>query len=119
MNLVFVYGTLKRGGSNHHFLAGHAFVGKAHTVPGYTLYNLDGFPGMVPCADDAEGVGGEVWTVDDGCLAVLDELEGTTEGLYRREAVALKGSFANQTVEAYLYLRGVGNRQRIGSEWVG
>jgi len=37
MTRIFVYGTLKRGGRNHHFMAGQQFVGEARTAPGYTL----------------------------------------------------------------------------------
>jgi gamma-glutamylaminecyclotransferase len=119
MSLVFVYGTLKRGGSNHHYLAGQSFVGNARTAPGFTLYNLGGYPGMVRLGDDTGGVSGEVWSVDGECLAGLDALEGTGEGLYRREAVPLGDSFAEQCVEAYIYLPSVAGRERIGSEWAG
>jgi len=86
MTLVFIYGTLKRGGSNHHLLAAQEFRGAARTAPGFTLYELAGYPGMVPEGGDREGVRGEVWAVSDECLRLLDELEGTAEGLYRREA---------------------------------
>ncbi len=117
MNLIFVYGTLKQGGSNHHFLAGQSLVGKASTTPGYLLYEITGYPGMVRQADALEGVSGEVWAVDEACLASLDLLEGTTEGIYRREAVPLAGPFAGQRVEAYLYLRSIKDRRMVGSDW--
>jgi|HubBroStandDraft_1064217.scaffolds.fasta_scaffold55445_2 gamma-glutamylaminecyclotransferase len=117
MTLLFVYGTLKRGLSNHHFLEGQAFVGEAETAPGFALYGLDAYPGMVAGADNAPGVTGEVWSVDDECLAQLDELEGTAEGLYRREAVPLKAPFADQRVEAYLYLKPVEGLTRLGNSW--
>jgi gamma-glutamylcyclotransferase (GGCT)/AIG2-like uncharacterized protein YtfP len=115
--LIFVYGTLKRGGSNHRYLENQTFVGDACTGPGYRLYALDGFPGMVAHNEDREGVRGEVWSVDSGCLERLDELEGTTEGLYRRERVPLRAPFAEQRVEGYLYLHGVEGRREIGSVW--
>ncbi len=44
--LLFVYGTLKRGCRNHRHLAGQAFVGPARTAPGFTLYDLGGYPGI-------------------------------------------------------------------------
>jgi gamma-glutamylaminecyclotransferase len=119
MTLVFVYGTLKRGLSNHGFLAGQSLAGEAQTQPGFELYALDGFPGMVAAADGAGVVTGEVWSVDDACLAQLDELEGTAEGLYCREAVPLGPPFAGTRVEAYLYLKGVEGRPRLGSTWPG
>ena len=117
MTLLFVYGTLKRGCSNHAFLDGQSFVGAAETAPGYALYELDGYPGMVSAAGDPAGVSGEVWSVDDACLARLDELEGTDEGLYRREGVPLRAPFGDRRVEAYLYLLGVDGRGRLGNSW--
>jgi gamma-glutamylcyclotransferase (GGCT)/AIG2-like uncharacterized protein YtfP len=57
--------------------------------------------------------------VDAACLARLDELEGTAEGLYRRDAVPLKAPFAGRRVEAYLYLKPVEGRARLGNSWSG
>jgi gamma-glutamylcyclotransferase (GGCT)/AIG2-like uncharacterized protein YtfP len=118
MSLVFVYGTLKRGGSNHAHLAGQAFVGEARTAPGFRLYHLDGYPGMITLADDREGVTGEVWSVDAPCLTQLDLLEGIAEGLYRRERVPLLAPFDTWSVEAYLYARSVAGRRDLGSTWI-
>jgi gamma-glutamylcyclotransferase (GGCT)/AIG2-like uncharacterized protein YtfP len=117
MTLVFVYGTLKRGGGNHHFLAGQAFVDEARTARGYTLYDLSGYPGMVRQDDDDTGVMGEVWSVDDECLARLDVLECTAEGLYRLEAVPLASPVPERAVKTYIYLKDTKDRPRIGSEW--
>ena len=119
MSLVFVYGTLKRGGANHHFMAGQSFSGAARTPPGYTLYDLSGYPGLVRQGGDREGVCGEVWSVDDDCLTRLDWLEGVGEGLYSRGAVPLEPPFEKHRVEAYFYLKDVGGRPRIGAEWPG
>jgi gamma-glutamylcyclotransferase (GGCT)/AIG2-like uncharacterized protein YtfP len=74
---------------------------------------------MVAEAGAQEGVSGEVWSLDDECLAGLDVLEGTAEGLYGREAVPLREPFAKQRVEAYIYLRSVEGRRRLGSAWTG
>jgi gamma-glutamylcyclotransferase (GGCT)/AIG2-like uncharacterized protein YtfP len=117
MSLVFVYGTLKGGGENHHLMAGQAFVGAARTLAGHTLYDLAGYPGMVRQGDDADGVRGEVWSVDDDCLARLDWLEGIGKGLYSREAVPLRPPFDKERVEAYFYLKDTGGRPRVGAEW--
>ena len=119
MTLVFVYGTLKRGGSNHGFMDGQSFVGTAGTAPGFALYDLGGYPGLVPAPGGASAVSGEVWSVSEACLARLDELEGTAEGLYRRERVPLAGPFAASEVQAYVYLRGTEGRPLLGSEWEG
>jgi gamma-glutamylcyclotransferase (GGCT)/AIG2-like uncharacterized protein YtfP len=118
MTLLFVYGTLKRGGSNHRYMDGQSFVASARTAPGYTLYDLSGYPGMVR-QGEAAGVVGEVWSVDDKCLARLDVLECTADGMYRREAVPLEGPCGTKRVEAYIYLRGIGDRPNLGGEWTG
>ncbi len=117
MKLIFVYGTLKRGSSNHSFLAGQTFLGEAQSAPGFRLFELDGYPGLVPRPDDREGVSGEVWSVDPACLARLDILEGTAEGLYRREPLPLLPPYADQVVEAYVYSHGVEGRREIGTRW--
>ncbi|HXA15181.1 MAG TPA: gamma-glutamylcyclotransferase family protein [Opitutaceae bacterium] len=116
--LVFVYGTLKRGGSNQHYLAGQKFIGVARTTPGFRLFDLGQYPGMVPVADDRNGVSGEVWAVEIDCLEHLDVLEGIAEGLYRREPVPLLPPFAERKVETYFYARSVEGRRDIGGEYV-
>lgn len=113
---IFVYGTLKRGHGNHPFLAGQRFVSAGRTPPGFVLYQLDGYPGMVRDDAEREGVTGEVWEVDGPCLAALDELEGVSEGLYRREAIQLAEP-AGQPVQTYVYARPVAGRRRLGATW--
>jgi gamma-glutamylaminecyclotransferase len=116
MSLIFVYGTLKRGCKNHHYMAGQSFVGPAGTAPGFSLFDLGGHPGMVR-VPGAKGVSGELWSVDEPCLARLDELEGTAQGLYRRESVPLEGGAPTGGAQAYLYLGPVGGRPSLGGEW--
>jgi gamma-glutamylcyclotransferase (GGCT)/AIG2-like uncharacterized protein YtfP len=115
--LIFVYGTLKRACSNHHFLAGQKFVGEARTAPGFLLFDLGGHPGMIARADDKEGVTGEIWEVDEPCLRRLDALEGLDEGMYRREIVPLQPPFADRGIEGYLYARDVKGRREVGATW--
>ncbi len=115
--LLFVYGTLKQGCSNHGQLAGQTFVGKAHTLPGFRLYNLGEYPGMVAVAGDLDGVSGEVWSVDSQCLTRLDRFEGVHEGLYRRERVPLKPPFEAAKVHAYIYELPIGDAREIGALW--
>ena len=117
MNLVFVYGTLKKGGSNHHCLKDQKFLGAARTIPGFRLYDLGGHPGMIPLPEDQAGVIGEVWEVDAASLAQLDVLEGIAEKIYERVPAKLQPPFADQAIETYLYLRSVQGRPDIGSLW--
>jgi gamma-glutamylaminecyclotransferase len=115
--LLFLYGTLKRGCSNHYYLAGQTFIGAAHTPPGYRLYDLGGYPGIVPKPDDREGVIGEVWSVDDEALKQLDHFEGVHEGLFRREPLPLLPPFAGQTVHAYYSELSLRGRREVGACW--
>lgn len=117
MTAIFVYGTLKRGGSNHRYLAGQTFLRTTRTVPGFTLFSLGDYPGMVPWPADRDGVTGEIWSVDAPGLALLDELEGITEGLYRRAPIALVSPAEKLPVETYFYLRPLNGCAQIGSTW--
>ncbi|MEY2878064.1 MAG: hypothetical protein RLZZ15_444 [Verrucomicrobiota bacterium] len=116
--LLFVYGTLKHGCSNHAQLAGAEFVGPARTPPGFRLHDLGGFPGLAPHADDRDGVVGEVWRVDGAGLARLDRFEGVAEGLYARRPIALLPPFAGEKIAAYLPVAPPVGRRDLGAEWV-
>lgn len=75
--IVFVYGTLRRGGSNHFRMAGAEFIASA-TVAG-RLYRIDWYPGLV--LDDAgDEIHGEVFSVNPQQLAALDIFEGLSAG---------------------------------------
>ena len=117
MKLVFVYGTLKRGCKNHDQLAGQVFVGSARSEPGYRLYNLGDYPGLVADATDSAGVVGEIWEVDEQALADLDTFEGVDEGLYSRRPIPLLPPHAGLRVDAYVYLPPVLGRPALGAEW--
>lgn len=72
-HLVFVYGTLRQGGSNHHMLAECEFVGPHETEPRYTMCRLGQFPAVV--ARGETPIVGELYRIEDEVLALLDELE--------------------------------------------
>ncbi len=114
---IFVYGTLKRGCHNHGYLAGQRFLGEARTAPGFRLFDLGGYPGIVVWPDDTAGVTGEIWEVDAPALAALDELEGLAIGIYRREAIPLLSPYADQGIQAYTYAHAITGRREVGSTW--
>ena len=92
---VFVYGSLKRGHSNHGFLHGADLLGAHTTRAAYTLLDLGYFPGVISGGTTA--IQGEIYRIDDDTLRALDRLEGHPE-LYQREVIATPyGS-------AYIYL---------------
>jgi gamma-glutamylaminecyclotransferase len=89
---VFVYGTLKKGEPNHHWLSNtqhgfQEFVGAARMVKRFPLviasrYNV---PYLLDLADEGHYVEGEVYRVDCSMLAKLDELEDHPKYYRRRE----------------------------------
>jgi gamma-glutamylcyclotransferase (GGCT)/AIG2-like uncharacterized protein YtfP len=83
--LVFVYGTLRRGYGNHHLMQdGARLLDLACTVQAYALYALE-----IPFAVKEQAVSplrGELYAVGPECLARLDELEEHPQW-YRREKV--------------------------------
>jgi gamma-glutamylcyclotransferase (GGCT)/AIG2-like uncharacterized protein YtfP len=68
---VFVYGTLLRGQSNHHWLGNAKFLG-ADAIDQACLIDLGEYPMLRPGTDR---ILGEVYQVSDKILADLDELE--------------------------------------------
>ena len=81
--LLFVYGTLRRGHSNHEWLEGAPFVGSCTTAPAYEVTHFENFPALVV---GATSVPGELYAVDETLLARLDDFEGSN---YRRALVEL------------------------------
>ena len=84
--LLAVYGTLKRGFSNHHVMGGARYLGLDRLVQ-ILLYDLGPFPGALLAP--SEGIEVEVFRVNASQLARVDDLEeycaedpGT--GLYTR-----------------------------------
>jgi gamma-glutamylcyclotransferase (GGCT)/AIG2-like uncharacterized protein YtfP len=104
---VFVYGTLRHGGSNHFRMAGSELVTPG-TVSG-KIYRISWYPGLVlgPVGE----VCGEVYAVGEEQLRALDQFEGVSAGEiegseYRRVKAAVTAPDGS-TVEAWVW------------EWVG
>ncbi len=117
MTRIFVYGTLKRGGSNHGWLRGQRFIAKARTQPQFRLFDLGGYPGLVVDAQNGLAVEGEVWEVDEAALARLDELEDIDGGEYARQPLPLQAPFDAAVIEGYVYLWSVAGRPDLGARW--
>jgi gamma-glutamylaminecyclotransferase len=98
--LLFVYGTLMRDGPRHPALAGQRFLGEARTEPRYALLDLGEYPGLVRREPGGRAVAGELYEVEGGLRAGLDEIEGAP-GLFRLGPVALVGRAG--PVYAYFY----------------
>ena len=98
LHYMFVYGTLQKGQSNHHFLKYSKYVDDA-MINGYCKYDLGYYPGVKP--KRAKSVNGELYLVDNNTLRNVDSLEG--EGyLYIRTKV--KCITNDREYEAYTYV---------------
>lgn len=109
--LVAVYGTLKRGMSNDHFLQAAKYLGK-DTLGEITLYDLGPYPGAR--AEPSAGVDVEIFSVTVHELQALDALEEylpetPTRGLYDRRLFSTRYGVA----WVYLYNPAVSGLVRI------
>jgi gamma-glutamylcyclotransferase (GGCT)/AIG2-like uncharacterized protein YtfP len=73
---------------------------------------------MVGSSSGGVCIEGEVWDVGAECLARLDDVEGVSLDLYRREAVQLLPPFDASEVQTYLYQRDVTRLRDCGSVWL-
>lgn len=80
--LLFVYGSLKRGMANHQQLNGAMFNGVAQ-LQGLALFDLGPFPMAIASGDPAHSLHGEIYGVDPNRLVALDRFEGAPR-LYER-----------------------------------
>lgn len=87
---VFVYGTLRRGCSNHGLIARSEYLGEAVTDTGYSMLHLGGFPGVVKKGNYS--IYGELYEVDEATLRQLDRLEGHPSFYERRLITVLPTS---------------------------
>lgn len=103
MHYVFVYGTLRKGETNAHFLRGATCIESEAWVYGSLFDTNEGYPAMDLSND--QKVFGEVYEVNDVMLQALDELEeyrrNPKEDLYDRSIQTIYAK--ERTIEAYVY----------------
>jgi gamma-glutamylaminecyclotransferase len=106
--LVFVYGTLRRGGSNAFRMDGAEFVAPGKVAG--SLYAISWYPGLV-VGGGGETVDGDLFRVPAGQLAALDEFEGISaneiEGAEYRRVKAGVATDDGRMLSAWVY------------EWIG
>lgn len=103
---VFVYGTLRKGGSNHGLLRCSRRLGCHRTEAGFRMLHMGGYPGVVTGGEDL--ITGEVYEVTPRVLRWLDRLEDHPR-TYRRVPIATPWGDA----WIYLYQRDHGRYPRI------
>ena len=82
---IRLYGTLKRGCRNNHYLSEATFLGEAETVEKYSMRRHKYcYPAVIETLEHYN-IKGELWCCSDWVLKSLDRLEGTPDLFYRKE----------------------------------
>ena len=111
-NLLFVYGTLRRGAPMHKLIEGRAtWLGLASAAG--CLVDLGAFPGLVPAQGPGDRVHGDLFTIADAqreeLLDALDRYEGAS---FERVQQAVDGPGGPAHAWLYVY-RGAANRRTV------
>jgi len=98
MKKLLVYGTLKRGYGNAHWLRDAIYLRDAF-VPGFTLWGWPDFGNAFPIAVPRPGgeIKGELFAVEDRAFTDLDQLEGVPYLFDRMTVTTTEG----EQVECY------------------
>ncbi|WP_410498365.1 gamma-glutamylcyclotransferase [Chitinibacter sp. S2-10] len=96
---LFVYGTLKRGFSNHHYLKTARYIDEAKTQQAFALYTIEyPFLAKTPILYQVQG---ELYLIDNDDLVQVDLLEQHPDD-YCRELIEVVTS-GGQIVNAWTY----------------
>lgn len=111
MNLVFVYGTLRIGFHNNHWLNNGTFVDVARTLDMYAMY--DGGIPYVSYNEKVSQIYGELYEVDHQTLLGLDLLEGHPT-FYERKEVLVE-TLEGEIFQAWVYFNETKTKKLIES----
>lgn len=98
--LIFVYGTLKRGYHNHYLMQGASFLGTGHTIEKYAMYKH-----VVPYVIKGRPVTrvhGEIYAIQKSILETLDLFEGNPVWNFRELVEVILDADGAQ-VSAWMY----------------
>jgi len=101
-HLIFIYGTLRRGGRAHHLMQAADFQSKG--LASGRLVHVDQYPGLIPCDD--EQVMGELYLLNDQLLNELDRYEGCLESpphYLRQETMVLLENGEKRSAMVYTF----------------
>ncbi|MBD8067350.1 gamma-glutamylcyclotransferase [Bacillus sp. PS06] len=100
--LVFVYGTLLVGESNHHVAKPHLVHVEEGSIRGY-LHDVGPYPALL--LDENGGIiSGEWFTVTEEGLARMDELEDYQEGRESNHYDRVLVKDRNKNLEGFVYV---------------
>lgn len=105
---VFVYGTLRKGGTSNHIMNGAQYHSRTKTAFGYRLAKLDDLPGMIYTGEAAQVVG-DLYFLTPEHMRRLDKFE---DKRYQREKIQLEsGRYA------HAYLLDSANGEVDSNDW--
>ena len=122
MHKLFIYGTLKKGHPNHdQFMRYEKFLGKYRTREPYPLVVANNW--YAPVMLHEPGIGkrviGELYTVNDRQIEVLDRLEMTHKKVgYQRMLIEIQSIDDESMVKAFVYLKDRRSVSCIHSEYL-
>ena len=109
---VFVYGTLMKGETNHHYLENSTFLDMA-TIEGYEMYNVGWYPAII----DGNGlIIGELYQVPNTDMPSIDMLEGEGSLYIKRYETVTDNKGNSSFAFIYVYNRDCSDLERI-SAW--
>lgn len=80
---VFVYGTLRKSGANHHIISNSPCIQARYILKGYCLYDEQhGYPYMIEGAKNDQVIG-EIYSINQQTMIQLDILEDVENKLYK------------------------------------
>jgi gamma-glutamylcyclotransferase (GGCT)/AIG2-like uncharacterized protein YtfP len=120
MQIVFVYGTLRDGEGNHHYLAGAQQLTRIAKARGRLVDTGCGYPAML--LDEKQWTHGELYEVDNRMLRRLDRLEGyygqnDSRNLYDRVEVAVETDQGSVRALTYIFHKDDGLPPIVGNDW--
>ena len=109
-NLLFAYGTLRRGAPMHQLVEGRAtWLGPASVVG--RLVDLGAFPGLVPAQDPSDRVHGDLFGIADAqCDELIDALDRYEGASFERVQQAVDGPDGPALAWLYVYRGAVDGR---------
>lgn len=111
--LVFVYGTLMSGETNHRYLENSICLGKAF-IEGYDMYGVGWYPAIV-LGDNI--VIGELYQVPLKDMPAIDRLEGEGRLYVKKCETVSDGEGRTAIAFVYVYIGDVSNLKGISS-WI-
>lgn len=103
---VFVYGTLKRGGRNHHILRTSPYMGRAETLAAGFMMGVcsSDFPVALISPQSRCRIEGQVFLADPKQMLMLDRLEGNGSMYNRRKVRCVLHEQKVRIVDCFMYI---------------